>query len=287
MTPSEASRLPALPALLLAGVANGWRRQDQAQPTPGFSRHFAVSGIDLAHIEQYRRFFDFRRSTPPLTYFYLLAQRAQLALMLDRRFPHAIPGLIHTGNELRLHAVPRADSPLEIQVSLLPQATCEARQVTFDVAVTQAGRRVLSGSSEYRVPGKRRTLPAAPGTPEEPPESFVAANWQFEKSLIRRYALLAGDYNPIHLSTLLARHFGFRGAIAHGMYVVARAAATIENGSDRPLLAISAVFRRPIHLPARTVFGCQSLDAHQGAYSVFLPDDKRLAVHGRWETTPA
>lgn len=132
MTPSASPRLPALPALLLAGVANCWRRKEQVQTTPGFSRHFAVSGIDLAHIERYRRFFDFRRSTPPLTYFYLLAQRAQLALMFDRRFPHTIPGLIHSGNELRLHAVPRADSNLEIQVSLLP--TGDAHKVTFTVA---------------------------------------------------------------------------------------------------------------------------------------------------------
>lgn len=287
MTPSASPRLPALPALLLAGVANCWRRKEQVQTTPGFSRHFAVSGIDLAHIERYRRFFDFRRSTPPLTYFYLLAQRAQLALMFDRRFPHSIPGLIHSGNELRLHAIPRADSNLEIQVSLLPQATGDTHKVTFTVEVTQAGRSLLSGSSEYRLPGKRRRLPGAPVEPEEPPESLVAADWQFEKSLIRRYARLAGDYNPIHLSAMLARRFGFSGAIAHGMYVVARAAATIENGSSRPLLAISAVFRRPIHLPARAVFGCQSLDAMQGAYSVFLPDDKRLAVHGLWETAPA
>ena len=285
MTLPESTRLPALPALLLAGVGNCWRRKDQVQPVPGFSRHFAVSGIDLAHIERYRRFFDFRRSTLPLTYFYLLAQRAQLALMLDRRFPHAIAGLIHSANELRRHAIPRADSNLEIQVSLLP--TGDTHKVTFTVEVTQAGRSVLSGSSEYRLPGKRRRLPGAPVGPEEPPESFVAADWQIEKSLIRRYALLAGDYNPIHLSAMLARHFGFSGAIAHGMYVVARAAATIENGSSQPLTAISAVFRRPIPLPARAVFGCQSLDAMQGAYSVFLPDDKRLAVHGLWETAPA
>ena len=43
----------------------------------------------------------------------------------------------------------------------------------------------------------------------------------------RRYGRVTGDLNPIHLSALSARLFGFRRAIAHGMWTKARALAAL------------------------------------------------------------
>ncbi|KXB30701.1 hypothetical protein AT959_08160 [Dechloromonas denitrificans] len=288
MTPPRPAALPTLPALLVGSLAGLWRRPAAPPLQDGLSRHFAVAGIDPKHAASYCRLFDFRHSRLPLSYFYLLAQRAQLALMLDRRFPHAIPGLIHTGNDLRLHAVPRMDFGLTIAVSLGPQAsTGKAPTLTFGFEMSQLGRCVLSGSSEYRLPKSRRLTPSLHIEPEKMPASLPALAWSFEPSQIRRYALLSGDYNPIHLSSLLARRLGFRGAIAHGMYSVARATACIEAETARPLLAISATFQYPIHLPARAIFGCEVVDATHGSYSVFLPKEQRIAVKGLWQAALA
>ena len=83
---------------------------------------------------------------------------------------------------------------------------------------------------------------------------------------------------------LLARLFGSKGALAHGMYSVGRAAAHIERQLARPLTAISADFRRPILLPAQVVFGHESLDARSGCYGVLLAEAKMLALGGSWES---
>ena len=97
--------LPALPGLLFGGLRTILRRVPPAPPDSVFTARLAVTGIDPTRLAGYRDFFDFRLPGIPLSYFYLPAQRAQLALMLDRRFPYPLPGLIHRRNALRRHAV--------------------------------------------------------------------------------------------------------------------------------------------------------------------------------------
>lgn len=286
MAPISASGpLPAWPALLLGAGTTLLRRRADALPATGLGGHFGINCIDLAQVASYRKLFGIPGTHIPLTYFYLLAQRAQLALMLDPRFPHPLPGLLHTGNALRLHALPRVDSALELQVSVLPRPESGgAPGVVFNVELQQSGRPLVSCRSEYRRPGKKPVRAARPGEPESLPESYWQAGWVIDQSLIRRYARVSGDCNPIHLAAWLARAFGFRRAIAHGMYAVGQAAAGIEVRTGRPVTAITADFRRPIPLPARASFGFGPACAMQGAYGVLLPDEQRLALSGSWET---
>jgi acyl dehydratase len=61
---------------------------------------------------------------------------------------------------------------------------------------------------------------------------------------------VSGDVNPIHLSDVTARAFGFRAAIAHGMWSLARCAA--ELGTPLPADAprvLEVQFRLPVFLP--------------------------------------
>jgi acyl dehydratase len=279
-----AAPLPALPGLLFGGLRTILRRPPPTPPDTGFAARFAVACIDPAHVAGYRDFFDFRLPGIPLSYFYLPAQRAQLALMLDRRFPYPLPGLIHRHNILRRHAVVRATLPLAIEASVQFSRTADhAPEIIFEVIIGQSGQPVVSCTSTYRLAARKRPRPAGAGEAESFPESFLCADWTVNQAAIQRYARLSGDYNPIHLAAPLARMFGLRRAIAHGMYTVGRVAALIENHSARPLTAISADFRRPVPLPARAVCGIEAADG-RGCYGVLLAEPKMLALQGGWET---
>jgi acyl dehydratase len=76
------------------------------------------------------------------------------------------------------------------------------------------------------------------------------ARWSLPASLGRRYAAASGDWNPIHLSAATARLFGFRRAIAHGMWSLARCVAELAPASARGAVAVEAAFKRPVLLPA-------------------------------------
>lgn len=72
----------------------------------------------------------------------------------------------------------------------------------------------------------------------------------------RRYASVSGDYNPLHLYPLLARLFGFRKTIAHGMWCLARAVASLERAwGGQPPSRLEAFFKLPVFLPATITLG--------------------------------
>ena len=76
------------------------------------------------------------------------------------------------------------------------------------------------------------------------------ARWQLPAQLGRDYAHVSGDSNPIHLTTLSAKAFGFPRAIAHGMWTLARATAALQPPKAFAEALISAEFKLPMLLPS-------------------------------------
>jgi acyl dehydratase len=71
----------------------------------------------------------------------------------------------------------------------------------------------------------------------------------------RRWAAVTGDFNPIHVSALAAKLFGFRGTIAHGMCVLHQAMAQLPapasqhgRGASNDFTEVDVVFVRPAFL---------------------------------------
>jgi acyl dehydratase len=75
------------------------------------------------------------------------------------------------------------------------------------------------------------------------------ATWRVPDDAGRRYAKVSGDVNPIHLSGLSAKAFGFKRAIAHGMWVKARARAAL-SGRLPDALIVDVGFQKPLFLPS-------------------------------------
>ena len=65
----------------------------------------------------------------------------------------------------------------------------------------------------------------------------------------RRYAAVSGDRNPIHLSSLAAKAFGFPRAIAHGMYTASLALASV-GAARGDAFDWSVDFFKPVLLPS-------------------------------------
>jgi acyl dehydratase len=78
----------------------------------------------------------------------------------------------------------------------------------------------------------------------------------------RRYAAIAGDLNPIHQHALLARPFGFKRAIVHGTWTLARALA-IAGLPRSAAFNLNARFRRPVSLPSDVMVRAWAGDGEQ------------------------
>lgn len=68
---------------------------------------------------------------------------------------------------------------------------------------------------------------------------------------LRRYADVAGDPNPVHVSDEAAAAAGFPGVVAHGMYTLALAGRALEEwaGGRGRVRDLRAKFTRPVVVP--------------------------------------
>ncbi len=107
------------------------------------------------------------------------------------------------------------------------------------------------------------------------------AKLAFSLADTRRYAWLSGDLNPIHLSNLTARLFGFRRAIAHGMFAKARIVSALVE--ELPQTSeLYATFSKPIALPAQGQLRCQPQGNKVTSFQFADAGTNALYLHGHW-----
>ena len=95
------------------------------------------------------------------------------------------------------------------------------------------------------------------------PNYQVQAVWEVSENTGRRYAMTSGDFNLIHIHALTAKAFGFKQAIAHGMWSKARVLA----GLNLPeAYEADVLFKLPMYLPSTVEF----LTAQDGTTTDFL-----------------
>jgi len=251
--PPPPTSFPPLPAaspwLLLRTVFKG--RSRSAAPPP--ATHYRLDRIDAAHVARYRAAFGFRAEGVPLTYLYLLAQRAQLASMLVWSLPFRIPGLIHVENTLALHGPlrPGAALVLTTSLSLPPPAANGAVHAVLRTEARDGATAIFDCESVYLIKRGRRNGPGA-GPRPAPPSGTARAQWALATDAGRRYAALSGDFNPIHLWPWSARLMGMRRPIIHGMHTVASACAAFEQSqpTQGSITMLQCRFTQPVPLGA-------------------------------------
>jgi acyl dehydratase len=200
--------------------------------------------------------------TLPPTYPHMLTFPLQMALMSDRSFPLALPGFVHVRNRIDVMRAIRADEALDLEV-WAERFAGHRSGATVDLCatVTVGGEEVWHSRSTYLSRGAK----APEGAPEADIEVRVgdlerlAATWRIPDDAGRRYAKVSGDVNPIHLSGLTAKVFGFKRAIAHGMWVKARVLGALA-GRLPDALSIDVSFRKPLFLPSTVTLSTAQAD---------------------------
>ncbi len=99
------------------------------------------------------------------------------------------------------------------------------------------------------------------------------AYWKLRADAGLAFAMLTGDFNPVHWVRPYARMFGFRSTILHGFSTMARAIEGLQRGalagSTRSLQSIDVKFVKPLVLPARVGLYIHQTD---GAAQIFVGD---------------
>jgi acyl dehydratase len=238
-------------------------RTDVAVDTDRLAAYDRVCGFDLA-------------DTLPPTYPHMLAFPMHLALITDGRFPLAAMGLVHIANAITVHRPVRVSERLSLRVWATPlEPHPRGRQFTLRTEVRAGDELVWEEAST----NLSRGTPMADGDATRPTASLelrsgetlpATATWRLPGDLGRRYGSVSGDLNPIHVHALSARLFGFRSAIAHGMWTKARCLAALgpRLGGPGGGYTVRVAFRKPIFLPATVEFAEAGEDAGPIAFGV-------------------
>lgn len=247
---------------------------------PQTSITLANISADKKKVAQYSDVCGFKQDNNqlPMTYPHLLAFPLHLELMLLKDFPFAVMGMVHIRNEITQY---RAINLLEVMDVSCHFSDIRMTDKGYDIDIkTQVhitGELVWESISTNLV--RKKTNISAPDKSQQGnnlTELPYKEYWHLSSDLGRRYALISGDSNPIHLFKLSAKLFGFKGHIAHGMWSKARTVAALYNKLDSEACKVCVDFKLPIFLPTSIQLNYQ-LDNQQVEFE--LRDEAGIKPH--------
>jgi len=247
------SQLPSAEGLYLKAATTAFKRPKGLPQIPQLSVQINGLVADARQLADYREICGFAASdTLPITFPHVMAGSLQLYLLTRAAFPLPLLGLVDIGARIEQRRAIGTGERCDLTMSL--GASREVRQgLEFDrlASVTIDGEEVWREvvTTLYRMPVAKKagTKPAAP--PPAPLSEYLPVNAAADTG--RRYAGVSKDFNPIHLTPLSAKLFGFKRHIAHGMWSAAHCAALLQARLGVTPIQLEVQFRQPLFLPGR------------------------------------
>ena len=254
----------------------------QSQDFPRLAANWRGSEIDEKQISRYRACCEIE-SEPglPLHYPHVLVSPLHLSLMTQPEFPLGLLGSLHLRNHAIRYRPIEAKEQLDFFVST-GGARFRPQGIEFDLETeARVGEELVWAEvSTFLVRKKLSTEdPASPlaGLFDWPEEGEELTQFQIPGNAGRRYASITGDYNPIHISPLAARLFGFPQDLVHGMWGVARASAGLKELQTENPVRADVSFKGPLYIGKQVrVNGISTSDGRK--LKIFCGSELRPAV---------
>lgn len=269
--------LPSMPALL-GRVALKNATYNAGDPLPALSVEVRDQKIDVSHLKSYNELCGFRGGdlVPP-TYMHLLTFPLVLKLATAPEFPLKAVGQIHLRNQFVLHRVIATDGTLLLRAQTGNSwLTSSGLEWEMKLSAWADGELLWSGVSTYL---NRCTTGIRHQRPERHTPVGEAQFWEIPSYIGRRYAWVSRDYNPIHVAGITARMFGFRHAIAHGLWCKARCLAALRERIPDSGYSVDVRFFRPVFLPSEVAFH-QKVEPEELHFSLFSRSGKHAHLAG-------
>jgi acyl dehydratase len=232
--------------------------------------------VDGHRLSRYREVCGFPSgSGVPATFPHLLAFPLTLRIMTSKAFPAPVLGLVHLRNSITQYRPIEVGEPLTVR-AWLGETADHDRGTTIELLAE-----AISGDTpiwyEQSIYLHRHRKPSS-GSQHNGSVEGAGELWPVPAGTGRRYASVSGDRNPIHLSAVTARLFGFRTAIAHGMWAKARCVAALADLPDT--YRVDVTFRRPVPVPGRVAFHREG-----NSFTLTGPDGTPTHLTGAIEVT--
>jgi acyl dehydratase len=175
-----------------------------------------------------------------------------------KNFPVKVLGLIHLRNTIRVLAPVDERAPLRLRVYFATMRITDFGQeydftttyeqngvVVWDEVSTMFARGTSGPKEGSKRPSIERSNHPSTGVNTETLEVGDNTGW--------RYARVSGDFNPIHLTARTAQMFGFKQAVAHGMWSMGRCLASASALMPKGKIQVDTQFKLPVYIPSQAL----------------------------------
>jgi acyl dehydratase len=250
-------------------AVSGLRKNRGAIPNDFSERSLVTGAVPHANPELLRAFMRATGVDPqffklpggqtalPPTYYVTWNMAVLSDTLLKLRLPYDYSRVLHAGSEVHY------TRPL----CLNDKATYQARVIAIDDNERRARIRVETIVHEADAPSVeifRNTMelhvpkakaPRGPKTEAPIAHGRDIAAFRLPRDLGQRYAMVSGDFNPIHWSRAAARALGFKTLFVQGYCTKALIAHAVIRqllrGASPLFASLRVEFRRPVFLPAK------------------------------------
>lgn len=217
----------------------------------------------------------------PVSFPHIFAAPLHMAALTHADFPLPLLGLVHVRNTINQHRRIKLNEKLDIHVKIDGHREA-SKGFEFDIVttITVNGELVWDSISTMlsRVKGKDGDKKASGNVVE--PKFDRHSSWEIVGSTARRYGLVSGDLNPIHMSNPTAKLLGFKKAIIHGMWSLARTGAEVADELPEAF-TYETEFKLPIFMPAWVLLKYTKTD--EGIeFKLMDSDDQKPHMAGRF-----
>lgn len=237
-------------------------------------------------IQRYRDICGFKNDGfLPILYPHILTFGMQIHLLSDKRFPLKAFGAVHARSHV-LQRRPIAETEalnLRCFVSdariLKPGLEVDLTTVASidGVAVWESVNSYLFRGKKFGEVGEAHPWATFSELGEEP--SFED-KWHVGPKLGRQYAKVTGDFNPIHISKILAKLFGFKRDIIHGMWSFARCVTALPEAGIEGAQRLDISFKGPAFMDSSCTLKGENQNGAQ-RFNLFCGKNPRPVLVGQ------
>ncbi len=249
--PIVLNSLPNTPIILAKAAIKSGSYQ-VGDSLPAISAEWKNISIDTRHLAQYNRICGFAEHKIPATYLWTRAFPLIMRILVSKQFPLPAMGQVHLSNQISVLKTFDISKKINITAAVAhSKLSSKGLEWTMQLTADVEGLSVWSSQSTFLhrcktgIDRNSKTIENAKGESQQ---------WTLAKDLGRRYAAVSGDYNPIHLGALSAKLFGFKQAIAHGMWSKARCLAALDAVIPESGYQVNVNFLKPVYLPSTVNF---------------------------------
>jgi hypothetical protein len=247
-------REPGLGRVLLSAVASSIKQPGVVKKLPQVTLVRPHVVLDGAHLARYGELCGFKSEQGvPLIYPQLLTFPLLMSYVTSADCPWPALGTVHLANSIVQTKAMHLGDVVRVEMSTGALFAHEKGQgFTLDLRILRNEEVCWSATQSLL----RLGVPQPSGKAyvslisADEPQSHQA-DFNAPADIGRRYGAVSGDRNPIHLSSISAWPFGFKRAIAHGMWTQARALSCLLPQHALESASVAVDFKTPLFLPAR------------------------------------